>query len=398
MVEILDNSVSKASCPVRPIPAYKEGLYDLTKNRQLSESNSKPPFIPVHRTGFSGCLNKKLSRREFLKGAGVAIAAAGLESMLSACTLHKYLTFSEPSTVIYPPLSGHKVQPPQDGCYIGFFRLSTSWGQPINIDPDKYYEDRLGKKPAILVSIQHYLPIFYPGFKGEYWAKKGIINLVYGALDGMQFRNALRGSIDEDLKQAAEGAVQFGEQYGGFLFAPMQEMNGSWFHWGQQSSYAKVWRHMWEHFEAKGANKYVTWLWEFYCQNPGIRTNNIDDPERYYPGDRFVDWIGMSTYNRDRYRVSQHPLRDLIWNHYVTMRKRHPTKPIILAEFGKTVGSDQALWIRDAYNTIRSISGLKGAIYFDNVNYEEHDDHRLTSDVLAELREILADSHYIMAK
>ena len=51
--------ISKESCPVRPIPAYKAGLYGLTENRQLSESNSKPPSIPVHRTGFSGCLNKQ---------------------------------------------------------------------------------------------------------------------------------------------------------------------------------------------------------------------------------------------------------------------------------------------------------------------------------------------------
>src|SRR4030043_1922780 len=50
---------SKESCPVRPIPAYKAGLYGLTEDRQLSESNSKPPFIPVHRTGFSGCFNKE---------------------------------------------------------------------------------------------------------------------------------------------------------------------------------------------------------------------------------------------------------------------------------------------------------------------------------------------------
>jgi hypothetical protein len=50
---------SKESCHVRPIPAYKAGLYGLTENRQLSESNSKPPFIPVHRTGLSGYFNKQ---------------------------------------------------------------------------------------------------------------------------------------------------------------------------------------------------------------------------------------------------------------------------------------------------------------------------------------------------
>ena len=44
---------------MRRIPAYKAGLYGLTENRQLSNSNPKPPFIPVHRTGHSGCFSKK---------------------------------------------------------------------------------------------------------------------------------------------------------------------------------------------------------------------------------------------------------------------------------------------------------------------------------------------------
>ena len=43
---------------MRPIPAYKAGLYGLTEDRQLSNANTKPVFIPVHRTGFSACLNK----------------------------------------------------------------------------------------------------------------------------------------------------------------------------------------------------------------------------------------------------------------------------------------------------------------------------------------------------
>jgi len=55
---------SKESCPVRPIPAYKAGLYGLTEDRQLSNANTKPAFIPVHRTGFSACLNKKPMREK----------------------------------------------------------------------------------------------------------------------------------------------------------------------------------------------------------------------------------------------------------------------------------------------------------------------------------------------
>jgi len=60
-------TISKESCPVRPIPAYKAGLYGLTENRQLSNSNPKPPFIPVHRTGHSGCFSNILEKIVALK-------------------------------------------------------------------------------------------------------------------------------------------------------------------------------------------------------------------------------------------------------------------------------------------------------------------------------------------
>jgi len=61
---------------VRPIPAYKAGLYGLTEDRQLSESNSKPPFIPVHRTGHSGNLSKKGG--EVVELIGKKIKATGM--------------------------------------------------------------------------------------------------------------------------------------------------------------------------------------------------------------------------------------------------------------------------------------------------------------------------------
>lgn len=54
---------SKESCPVRRIPACKAGLYGLTEDRELSESNSKPPFIPVHRIGHSGIFSKMGERK-----------------------------------------------------------------------------------------------------------------------------------------------------------------------------------------------------------------------------------------------------------------------------------------------------------------------------------------------
>ena len=38
-IDAPESRISKESCPVRPIPAYKAGLYGLTETRQLSKAN-----------------------------------------------------------------------------------------------------------------------------------------------------------------------------------------------------------------------------------------------------------------------------------------------------------------------------------------------------------------------
>jgi len=81
---------SKESCPVRPIPAYKAGLYGLTENRQLSNSNPKPPFIPVHRTGHSGCFSK-VHTSELLKQAGKPYPNDGFHHSIQVPSLLKVM-------------------------------------------------------------------------------------------------------------------------------------------------------------------------------------------------------------------------------------------------------------------------------------------------------------------
>ena len=67
---------------MRPIPAYKAGLYGLTEDRQLSESNSKPPFIPVHRTGHSGNFSK-------MKGLDFGLRVNSVKDLMSSFALFR---------------------------------------------------------------------------------------------------------------------------------------------------------------------------------------------------------------------------------------------------------------------------------------------------------------------
>ncbi|MGO9228353.1 MAG: IPT/TIG domain-containing protein [Bryobacteraceae bacterium] len=51
-----------------------------------------------------------------------------------------------------------------------------------------------------------------------------------------------------------------------------------------------AWRHIWGLFQSAGATN-VVFLW-----NPG--RGNVDDPHGFYPGNAYVDWIGVDTYQR----------------------------------------------------------------------------------------------------
>ncbi|MGH3434928.1 MAG: glycoside hydrolase family 26 protein, partial [Sciscionella sp.] len=70
----------------------------------------------------------------------------------------------------------------------------------------------------------------------------------------------------------------------------MPEMNGTWYHGfsGHPAQYIAAWRHIHELFDQVGVDN-VIWVW---CPNATPR--NWDS---YYPGDHYVDVIGVDAYN-----------------------------------------------------------------------------------------------------
>ena len=73
------------------------------------------------------------------------------------------------------------------------------------------------------------------------------------------------------------------------LWRPFHEMNGGWFWWGAQppADLIKAWQHMFNYFtQTKGLHNLI-WV---YGPNKG---EHLAD---YYPGDRYVDLIGLDAY------------------------------------------------------------------------------------------------------
>jgi hypothetical protein len=342
----------------------------------------------------NNALAKNVTRREFLqKSAQAALVLGGgltFNALTGGCAA---LTFKEEAPVIYPPLKGHKVQPPKDSCMFGIRTLYNSMNRRALDIPHPhdnrtfidYFTKELDQKPAIWAiqeGVGRHRDLFPIAREA---ASKEVIPFIYTGWPPI----SVLQEDDFHLRLMARIAREFGEQYGGFFINSMWEMNmeSEWPWCGSPEEFKKAWREIWNIFEDAGANEYATWVIEY----------QIDwYLKGYYPGDDYVDWIGLSGYNQPieiKYR-GYRQLNNIITPAYRYFREKHPNKPLMLAEFG-TTRTDQPKWLLRAFRTLKSYSGIKAAIYWDNVNLRWNSDHILSEEGIKQLKEILKDPYFI---
>ena len=92
-----------------------------------------------------------------------------------------------------------------------------------------------------------------------------------------------------ELDQMADGLQELKAAGVVVLWRPFHEMNGDWFWWCAKDPavFAKVWQHMFDYYtKTKGLDN-LLWV---YSPNHGR------SPAKYYPGDAFVDLVGLDAY------------------------------------------------------------------------------------------------------
>jgi len=212
-----------------------------------------------------------------------------------------------------------------------------------------YYEKALGSKPFIFV-LKAMLYSGFPTTQSIEVAKRSIIPYVYAWVGdpwsispSFDVKEIAQGKYDRYIKAFAKGAAEFGKNYGNFFLTTMEEMNGKWFVWGKNPNFVKAWIYIWQIFEEQGANQYATWVWEVYCPER-LPAGWADDPELYYPGNEYVDWIGLNAFSVIG-KSKDDSLAELMQYTYRQMCKKHPQKPIMQSEFGRTNADDQPRWL-----------------------------------------------------
>jgi hypothetical protein len=347
---------------------------------------------------------KNLTRRDFLKaGIGLAAVASGFEMFPLNAAAQNYknqisLKKERPDCKIYPP---------QNGCLVGFhkeqnriFQMGTAISDTIN-----HYRNAFGANPAIL-AFWTFLSIGFPMTEAQTLKENGVLPYINIMTGHNKWRSSfdpddvVQGRCDNFIARLAADAAEFGAKHGCFFFTTMVESNAVWWYWSSKPNSAAAIRHIWQIFEDQGANQYATWVWEAFC--PARYGTLVADPEQYYPGDKYVDWIGLNVFaNLKNHYISENTMfSELMSKTYEQMRKNHPQKPIMVSEFGRTPGDNQPLWLVDAFRRMKNnFTPIKAAIYYDNITQLfTGQDHTLDERSLNTLKEIFKDPYWIMAK
>jgi hypothetical protein len=127
-----------------------------------------------------------------------------------------------------------------------------------------------------------------------------------------------------------------------------------------------AYQHIVDIFREQGADN-VLWIWSPNYQSWPPEPWN--DMHNYYPGDDYVDWIGIVGYNWGasrsdsgyRWATFDYLFGDVLED----MATRYPDKPVMLADYASVEddGGDKAEWITDAFAQMGNHSNLKAVVW-----------------------------------
>jgi len=229
-----------------------------------------------------------------------------------------------------------------------------------------------GRFASSVASFQHFtgahlrLVEFYNPFPGPFQSGEAQQIESLGALPLIQLNprrismvQLAAGAYDSYIRSYARAVKAF-RCYVVLSFG--HEMNGWWYPWGlpwtRPSAFIAAWRHFHDVFAAERVRN-VIWSWDPTHQHSQSRSGRKAYPaSMWYPGNRYVDWIGFDGYvgsGQDFNQVFRYPLRDI---------RRLTGKPIYLAETGVGDGAHEVAQVANLFAGIWHWH-LAGLVWFD---------------------------------
>jgi len=324
-----------------------------------------------------------LTRRNFLKKfSQAALAISGglaLETLLGGCAIAPIFESAEDIANIKWD-ANPAIPVPKDGCYVGWHRdipTDLKYISPIAfpklyqklissaVRDEKqlidFYRADYGKGPAVhSFSDRQITDAWFPREICEVAHNNRVIPLIrYYFFD--DFKRVAKGDYDKYLIKFAQGAKEFGKP---FFFVPYPEANigahTKHVHaWGGSGGkgFKEAWSRMHDIFEKAGANEYAVW-------GLHLLSGGGQQPLSWFAvNEDFIDWVGFSVYNLERETGTNRSFHGILGDSYWWAKRKYPTKPIALWEFGTSDTYRQGRWIIDAYKDIKKLPRIKLVVY-----------------------------------
>lgn len=179
----------------------------------------------------------------------------------------------------------------------------------------------------------------------------------------------IEGLHDEKIIDLAEKLKSIDEPV---FVRLINEMNGDWDPWcawffGKDTDlYIYAWQHMIDLMREHGGDK-LLFVWNPHDRSyPDFDWNNA---HLYYPGDDYVDWVGLTGYNNG----TSHP--GDIWRDfdqiyqplYADYLQRYSAKPFMITEFSTNEhGGSKVKWLEEGFRSLaKNYPNIKIATWFD---------------------------------
>jgi hypothetical protein len=262
------------------------------------------------------------------------------------------------------PDGARTVTAPKRGAYLGAFvnTAGTKKGGTFQVVLANLpaFTAQMGRNPAIV-------PAYQPWTKP--WVRNDNLTVVadsYGAIPMVAWHC---GVPNEEIASGAEDALveEFALQlkdYGRPVFLRWYWEPNIWVYPAclgpgsvaeQAEHYVEAYRRIARIFQRVGASN-VAFVWSASTLTDAARM------QLFYPGDKYVDWIGADGYDRDQHGRASFTEQFTAWYERFAPRR----KPMIITETGATTDqSDFLAGVADALP--RHFREIKGFLYFDSV-------------------------------
>ena len=247
-------------------------------------------------------------------------------------------------------------------------------GAPAKASALSEYAAMVGRQPDIVMWYRDFgLPLLYADEIKNLGATGQTPMVTWEPYD-QSITQIASGSYDSYLHESAKIAKSWGRT---LMIRFSHEMNGTWYPWAGSNStpdaFLAAWRHVVSLFRADGVTN-VKWVW-----SPNIQEGTKYPISPYFPGDEWVDYVGLDGYNWGTAAGEKWQSVQEVFSSSYSLVTQLSSKPVIITETSSSeTGGDKAAWIRSSFMSAipQNFPRVSAVVWFNKV---QEDDWRINS-------------------